>query len=69
MHNYNGDWTVGWVWILYVGFIFLFFSSIGSWSYTYRATAGSTSSSRRTRVIYSTSAMPSARSRASNMVS
>ena len=37
MHNYAGDWTVGWVWILYVGFIFLFFSSLGSWGYTYRA--------------------------------
>ena len=37
MHNYADNWTVGWAWILYVGFIFLLFSSIGSWGYTYRA--------------------------------
>jgi putative membrane protein len=36
-HNYWNDWYFGWGWVLWFGFIFLMFSSIGSWGYTYRA--------------------------------
>ncbi|OYY91879.1 MAG: hypothetical protein B7Y45_02275 [Sphingomonas sp. 28-66-16] len=27
----------GWEWILWIGFIFLLFSSVGNWGYAYRA--------------------------------
>ena len=37
MLSYADSWTLDWVWILYLGFTFLLFSSIGSWGYTYRA--------------------------------
>jgi putative membrane protein len=36
-HTYWNDWYFGWGWILWFGFIFLCFSSIGNWGYTYRA--------------------------------
>jgi len=35
-YGYN-DWMFGWGWLLWVGFLFLIFSSFGSWGYTYRA--------------------------------
>ncbi|WP_010219601.1 hypothetical protein [Sphingomonas sp. PAMC 26621] len=34
--NSNYDYF-GWGWILWMGFIFLMFSSIGNWGYAYRA--------------------------------
>jgi putative membrane protein len=37
VHNYWNDWYFGWGWVLWLGFIFLLFSSIGNWGYTYRA--------------------------------
>jgi len=36
IHNYSNDWFFGWSWLLWFGFIFLLFSSFGSWVYTYR---------------------------------
>jgi putative membrane protein len=37
IHNGLNDWYFGWGWFLWLGFIFLMFSSIGNWRYTYRA--------------------------------
>lgn len=37
VHNYWNDWYFGWGWLLWLGFLFLIFSSIGNWGYTYRA--------------------------------
>jgi putative membrane protein len=34
---YWSDWYFGWGWFLWFGIIFLLFSSIGNWGYTYRA--------------------------------
>lgn len=36
-HAYWNDWYFSWGWFLWLGFIFLLFSSIGNWGYTYRA--------------------------------
>ena len=36
-HSSWNDLYFGWGWILWFGFIFLFFSSFGNWGYTYRA--------------------------------
>jgi len=36
-HAYWNDWYSGWGWFLWVGMMFLFFSSIGNWGYSYRA--------------------------------
>jgi putative membrane protein len=36
-HAYWNDWYFGWGWFLWLGLIFLLFSSIGNWGYTYRA--------------------------------
>lgn len=36
-HTYWNDMYFGWGWILWFGIIFLLFSSIGNWGYTYRA--------------------------------
>ncbi len=36
-HMYWNDWYSGWGWFLWFGIIFLLFSSIGNWGYTYRA--------------------------------
>jgi putative membrane protein len=36
-HPYWNDWYFGWGSILWLGFVFLMFSSIGNWGYTYRA--------------------------------
>jgi putative membrane protein len=36
-HPYWNDWYFGWGWILWIGFIFLMFSSFGNWGYTYGA--------------------------------
>ena len=36
-HPYWNDWYFGWGWLLWLGFIFLLFSGIGNWGYTYRA--------------------------------
>ncbi len=27
----------GWIWFLWIGVVFLMFSSVGNWGYTYRA--------------------------------
>jgi len=31
------NWYLGWGWFLWLGFIFLMFSNVGNWGYTYRA--------------------------------
>jgi putative membrane protein len=36
-HPYWNDWYFGWGWFLWFGIIFLLFSSIGNWGYSYRA--------------------------------
>jgi len=37
MNNYYwNDWYSGWGWILWFGIVFLFFSNIGHWGYSYR---------------------------------
>ena len=36
-HFAANDWYFGWGWILWFGIMFLMFSSIGNWGYTYRA--------------------------------
>jgi putative membrane protein len=36
-HAYWNDWYSGWGWFLWLGLIFLLFSGIGNWGYTYRA--------------------------------
>ncbi len=35
--SYWNDWYFGWGWFLWFGIVFLFFSSLGNWGYTYRA--------------------------------
>jgi len=37
MHYYWSDWFDAWGWVLWFGFIFLVFSSIGNWGYSYGA--------------------------------
>jgi putative membrane protein len=38
MHNaYWNDWYLGWGWFLWFGIVFLLFSSVGNWGYTYKA--------------------------------
>ncbi len=36
-HSYWNDWYFGWGWFLWFGIVFLLFSSIGNWGYSYRA--------------------------------
>jgi putative membrane protein len=36
-HYYWNDWYAGWGWFLWFGIIFLLFSTMGNWGYTYRA--------------------------------
>jgi putative membrane protein len=36
-HAYWNDWYFSWGWFLWLGFVFLLFSSVGNWGYTYRA--------------------------------
>ena len=36
-HTYWNDWYFGWGWFLWFGILFLMFSSIGNWGYTYSA--------------------------------
>ena len=36
-HPYWNDWYFGWGWLLWLGFLFLIFSGLGNWGYTYRA--------------------------------
>jgi putative membrane protein len=36
-HQYWNDWYFGWGWFLWFGVVFLIFSSIGNWGYTYQA--------------------------------
>jgi putative membrane protein len=36
-HAYWNDWYFSWGWFLWFGILFLFFSSIGNWGYTYQA--------------------------------
>ena len=31
-----GDSGFGWIWFLWIGVVFLMFSSVGNWGYTYR---------------------------------
>jgi putative membrane protein len=35
-HGVWYDWYEGWGWFLWLGFMFLIFSSAGNWGYTYR---------------------------------
>lgn len=38
MHDLNATYSdFGWGWLLWLGFVFLMFSSIGNWGYAYRA--------------------------------
>jgi putative membrane protein len=34
--TYWNSWSFGWGWILWLGFVFLMFSNIGHWGYSYR---------------------------------
>lgn len=36
-HEYWNDMYAGWGWMLWFGMIFLIFSSLGNWGYTYQA--------------------------------
>ncbi len=36
-HGYWNDWYFSWGWFLWFGFIFLMFSNLGNWGYTYSA--------------------------------
>jgi putative membrane protein len=36
-HYFWNDWYFGWGWFLWFGIIFLLFSSMGNWRYTYAA--------------------------------
>lgn len=36
-HYYWNDWYSGWGWVLWFGIVFLMFSSMGNWGYTYGA--------------------------------
>ncbi|NEU14908.1 SHOCT domain-containing protein [Methylobacterium sp. BTF04] len=36
-HPFWNDWYFGWGWLLWMGFVFLLFSGLGNWGYTYRA--------------------------------
>ncbi len=36
-HYFWNDWYFGWGWFLWFGIIFLVFSSMGNWRYTYAA--------------------------------
>ncbi|HEY5237110.1 MAG TPA: SHOCT domain-containing protein [Rhizomicrobium sp.] len=36
IHSGLDSWYFGWTWLLWLGFIFLLFSSFGNWGYTYR---------------------------------
>lgn len=36
-HYYWNDWYLSWGWFLWFGIIFLMFSSLGNWGYTYGA--------------------------------
>jgi putative membrane protein len=36
MNHVAGNWYFGWGWMLWLFFVFLMFSSIGNWGYTYR---------------------------------
>lgn len=35
-HLYWNDWYFGWGWFLWFGIVFLLFSSVGNWGYTYQ---------------------------------
>jgi putative membrane protein len=37
VHNNLNDWYMGWSWLIWFAFVFLMFSTIGNWGYTYRA--------------------------------
>ena len=37
VHSNLNDWYFGWSWLIWFAFIFLMFSTIGNWGYTYRA--------------------------------
>jgi len=36
-NNFWNDWHFSWGWLLWFGFIFLMFSSLGNWRYAYGA--------------------------------
>ena len=36
-HYFWNNWYLGWGWLLWFGIIFLLFSSMGNWRYTYAA--------------------------------
>ena len=35
-NSYWNDWYFGWGWFLWFGILFLLFSSLGNWGYSYR---------------------------------
>ena len=35
-HSYWNNWNFGWGWLIWFGFVFILFSNIGNWGYTYR---------------------------------
>jgi putative membrane protein len=37
MNHVADNWYFGWGWLLWLCFVFLMFSSIGNWGYTFRA--------------------------------
>jgi putative membrane protein len=36
-HSYWNNLNFGWGWLIWFGFVFILFSNIGNWGYTYRA--------------------------------
>ncbi|MEO6985827.1 MAG: SHOCT domain-containing protein [Paralcaligenes sp.] len=36
-HYFWNNWYFGWGWLLWLGIVFLLFSSMGNWRYTYAA--------------------------------
>jgi putative membrane protein len=36
-HSYWSNWNFSWGWLIWFGFVFILFSNIGNWGYTYRA--------------------------------
>jgi hypothetical protein len=65
-HAYWNDWYFGWGWLLWFGFIFLLFSSVGNWGYAYRAHRRFGELGGRTRLIFSMRDMLVVRSPTSN---
>ena len=61
-HAYWNDWYFGWGWFLWFGIIFLLFSSIGNWGYTYSAHRRYGQLPGKKRLIFSMHGTPAVRS-------